>query len=1128
MQIPILTAKLAPPPLPSGYVPRPRLDRLWPAWSEKPLVLVTAGAGFGKTSFLAAHARERGPACLWYSIDESDRDLASFLAHLRAMADGGAHQGDEPRETAASPAEVLARLVRSLRDRGPRALLVIDDLHFASGAPEVVHFLERLIRFLPEEATLALASREPIDAGTAKLRAQGRASILTAEDLRLTPEEVAALYLRRFPDTDQPARSFERVVARTEGWAAGVEIFLQNLEGAGEPAIEAALSRVAAAGSSWFGYFAEEVLRRLDPDTQDFLCRSALLPRLHPQLCDQVLERRDSRRILERLCERNVFTFTGGGEPPVYRYHLLFREFLLAQLRRRLTAEEIQRLHRRAAQALTRAGAWAEALSAHVDGGDPAGALRLIERAGEDLLVSGQYQAVADALARLPSREVGRHAGALFVRGRLCDVQARWQEAEAHYAQALRLSTSSRQRAELLRLMGRLNCRWGRYVESLSFFRRSQAEPGALHWQTRAGILIMVGVSSCELGRLEEAETRMKEAIAILRRGRDRFGEARALCLLAANVHRTRGEYRRGRDAVQRALVAFEKLGERRQVCYALCLLADLTLGAGDRRLALDQASESLRLALALEYPSVEAHARQTLGRIALLEGDLAAARSHLERTLQIGEVLEEQEFAVLPRLLLAEISAALGNRHAARQLARAAHDSATVARTPWQLGQCHLILGRLERGRAKAAAHWRRAEALFRRIGARYDLHHAMLLRLAAEDVPGPKRSRALGELLGGVARHEHDALLREIEPERGTRILVEALRRGVEVEYARSLLLGLGQRIVAELRPLLADADPTIRERAVDLISLIGGAEARAALAQAAGRSGEAGLAAREALAEFSEEPAPPLRIRALGPLEVEAGALRLVHGGWRSARAQRLFLLLLVHRFRWVPRDVILETLWPEAEPEKAINNLRQTILVLRRTLEPDLPKSLQSRYVRFRNEACRLESGEGREYDVERLEAALQKAERSWHAGQRSRAREGLLAALELYRGDFLSESPYEEFAAAEREHLRDRMLRGIDRLLELRAAAREWEELALLSRRALALDPYRESHHHHLVLAQLRLGHRREALAGYHEYEAMMTHEMGLPPSERMKALAEQVVALGRRPRSTPPAPPVVR
>ncbi len=1140
MGIPLLLAKLSPPPLPATYVPRERLDRLWGEWTAPRLVLVTAGAGFGKTSFLSARARALGSGCLWYSVDESDADLPSFLAHLARLADPAAahgHAGSRPARSGSSgqaefdatsaigiepsldgwsATEVLALLARSLRARGPSSLLVIDDLHVIAGVPESVSFLDRLIRFLPEESTVAFASREPIAFSTAKLRAQGRLAALNADELRLTAGEIAALYRAKFPSAEHAERTFGRIRARTEGWAVGVEIFLQNLENDSGPAIAAALARAASAGAGWFAYFAEEVLRRLDAPTQDFLCRSAILPRLEPELCDRVLGRQDSRAILERLCQRNLFTFGRTSERSEYRYHRLFREFLLRQLARKLPASEIQRLRRRAARAFVRSGAWADALIASVEGGDQRGALRLVERVGDRLLVAGQVKAVERALKRIPSCDLARSAGGCFVLGRLCDERGRWPEAETRYRRALRLSRSSRQRAELRLLIARLQCRWGRHRATLESLRKAKAERGSRHWRLRAEILLLEGVAECELGRFDAAETHMEEAIAVLRRHRHRLGEARTACVLAANVHLMRGNFRLGREAARQALLEFQKRGDRRQASHALCILALLTLADGDARAALEMASEAVRIAAALEYPSVEAYALRTLGAIAIREGDLVAAETHFHRMRAIGERLPEQEFEVLSRLGLAEIAGLRGDRRLARKLARDALARATACESAWQIGQCLLALGDAQAEASAARRCLRRAEAIFRRIGARYDLHRVWLRRLVFGDVAAKQRPRLLAELLAGIARERHDALVREAEPDEGARILTDALRLGIRPEYAASMLASMGARVIAAVKPLLEEPDSRVRERAVETLSLIGGKQASAALRRAASRAGELGQAARRAVADLAAGPAEPLRILALGELVVEAGAHRLTHEDWRSSRALRLFLLLLVHRFRWVPREVILESLWPEAEPEKALNNLRQTIHVLRRTLEPDLPKSLPSHYIRFHNDACRLEPGEKRAYDVERLEAALRQGERCWHAGQRGRAQASLAEAMALYRGDFLAESPYEEFAAAEREHLRDRALWAIERLLELRALAREWEELALLSRRALALDAYRESHYRHLVLANLRLGHRREALAGYHEYEAMMVNEMGLPPSDAMKSLAAQVLALGPR------------
>jgi DNA-binding SARP family transcriptional activator len=183
------------------------------------------------------------------------------------------------------------------------------------------------------------------------------------------------------------------------------------------------------------------------------------------------------------------------------------------------------------------------------------------------------------------------------------------------------------------------------------------------------------------------------------------------------------------------------------------------------------------------------------------------------------------------------------------------------------------------------------------------------------------------------------------------------------------------------------------------------------------------------------------------------------------------------------------------------------------MLRKTLEPTLEVPRHSNYVRFRNEAARLEPGEGYFYDVEAFEAALTKADKLWRAGKKNASRPQLTAAIDLYRGSLLAESPYEDFAVAAREQLRDLLLGAIGRLLELHACAKEWIPMVPLCRRGLAQDPYQERFYIHLMRAQMQLGNRREALQVYHEYEEMMIREMGLLPSAEMKSLADKITSL---------------
>ena len=208
-------------------------------------------------------------------------------------------------------------------------------------------------------------------------------------------------------------------------------------------------------------------------------------------------------------------------------------------------------------------------------------------------------------------------------------------------------------------------------------------------------------------------------------------------------------------------------------------------------------------------------------------------------------------------------------------------------------------------------------------------------------------------------------------------------------------------------------------------------------------------------------------------------------------------------------------MLESLWPGSEPAKAMNNLRQSVFLLRKALEPDRKELRHSLYIQQSNEAYRLEAGAGFTYDVIAFEEALGESDKSLNAGHRKEAGERLQVAVDLYRGDFLSESPYEELATFEREHLRHELLRGLLRLIDLHAQAKRWESLVQLCRHGLTLDPYNEKLSYHLVNAQYRLGNRREALTDFHRYEEMMMRELDLLPSTEMQTLADKVLALGQ-------------
>jgi LuxR family transcriptional regulator, maltose regulon positive regulatory protein len=1106
------------PLLPGAYLARERLRLLWPRLERCRVVVLEAGAGYGKTTLLAANVGASGRRLLWYTCDALDGDFSGFCRNLAGalgieLPESSADAADQ--ETQRSKT-LLVGLLQQLQASGKGWNLVFDDLHSVRSIPTIASFLNDLARLLPTGCTLFLASREPAGIRTGKLRALGQVATVSARDLQFTRPETATLFRAALPDRPTPARDLDRITTRTEGWAAGLGICLRFLEATPGQTLKQALDRLDSAGPDWFSYFAEEVLDALELPLQEFLLRASLLPRLEPALADAILGIRNSRELLETLHRRNLFTFPLSEARASYRFHQLFQEFLQRQLERKVSASEIQRLRRRAARRLAAEGAWLDAAEACAAAGDSATALGILEKRGKEVTAQGHSGRLLRVLEGLPARSFAGRPGALLVLGQAHDVQGHWDEAQRIYARALRARPPSLMRVELFAMMARIHNLRGEYAKCIRLCRQGLATPGWRHRLTWARLNGLLGTSAAELGKYAEAEEHYRRAIAVMAREKDLTGEGLLQYLIAINVYCPRGEFRAAKQAGRRALLLLRRVGDRHGTYVSLGVLGFVAAASGGETESRDLSDDALRQATSSGDRSFQAFCHLSLGRCGLLRGDLAAAEEHFLIAQRIGESLGETDLRTYPQLGLAEAALARGNRHAALSAAREALQSARQTQDPLQQAQAAALLGLAHAGSAgRARAWWRRSERTLRAIGARYELHRLLLLRLHAGDVPASRVPAALEELLSGVARMQHEPLFLTAERARGLAVLGLALRQGVERDLVASLLLSLGDEAVPELQRLSRERELT--DVCVRLLGKIGGEAAAEALAPLRDPTTRAGRVALRAWEEVSRSPESPLRISALGRLRVAVGDRELPSGAWRSTRALRLFLLLLRRRFRWVATDEIVEALWPGVEPEKGRNNLVQTVYLLRKTLQPELRQAKLSRYVLSRPDACRLEPGRAFAYDVQQFEDCLTRAQGTERTGQRDAAERLLREAIELYQGDLLEELPYEELVAEERERLRERLLGAVTRLLSLLEGSRRQGEIVPLCTLGLSRDPYREEFHAHLISHHLAAGNRADALACYHQYERLLRRDLGLLPSARMQALAERIAATRRKP-----------
>jgi LuxR family maltose regulon positive regulatory protein len=443
MAIPILATKLYTPPPPPQTISRPRLLERFHEGRGCKLTLVSAAAGFGKTTLVSEWVAGCGWPVAWLSLDEGDSDPARFFTYLVATLqtiapDVGkgvlaALQSPQP----PAPEVILTSLLNDMAAIPHPFLLVLDDYHTLA-APPIDQALTFLLEYLPPPMHLVIASREDPPLPLARLRARGQLAELRAADLRFTTAEAAA-FLKQAMGLKLTAAEIDALETRTEGWIAGLHLAALALQGVAGGRAEAAAFVAAFRGSHHFvlDYLVEEVLNRQPGYVQNFLLCTAVLTRFCAPLCDAVLQDNAGQETLAYLERANLFIVPLDNERRWYRYHHLFGELL----RQRLHQQEpalVADLH-------IRASIWYEANNLELEAFDHAAAAhdveraeRLLEGSGMPLLFRGAVRPILKWLGALPTAVLNAHpalwvtyASALLFITQTAGVEERLQAAEA-------------------------------------------------------------------------------------------------------------------------------------------------------------------------------------------------------------------------------------------------------------------------------------------------------------------------------------------------------------------------------------------------------------------------------------------------------------------------------------------------------------------------------------------------------------------------------------------------------------------------------------------------------------------------------------------------------------------------
>lgn len=397
--------KIGVPPMRPRLVARPHLIARLNAGLHGQLTLVSAPAGYGKTTLVTEWFSQLpiSYSFTWLSLDESDNDPARFLQYIiAAMRQVHADFGQATSALLQSPQQppgevILTTLVNEVAAIPTPFILVLDDYH-AIHTPAIHQQLAMLLEHQPSQMHLVLISREDPFLPISRLRARGHLSEIRQDDLRFSQPECADFLqsVMGIPLTKEDVAALER---RTEGWIAGLQLAALSMQGCAD--LKGFVQAFTGSSRYVLDYLIEEVYERQSAEMRDFLVRTSILDQLSGPLCDAVVERAGSQALLEALEQANMFIIPLDQSREWYRYHRLFVELLRHRLDR---LEDTPRasLHQRASQWYERSGLMAEAIHHALSAENWDRAAELLHQTTADMLKRGEVATLVGWYHRMP------------------------------------------------------------------------------------------------------------------------------------------------------------------------------------------------------------------------------------------------------------------------------------------------------------------------------------------------------------------------------------------------------------------------------------------------------------------------------------------------------------------------------------------------------------------------------------------------------------------------------------------------------------------------------------------------------------------------------------------------------
>jgi ATP/maltotriose-dependent transcriptional regulator MalT/two-component SAPR family response regulator len=1072
--IPISHTKVIVPRRRDELLMRPRLLNLMFDLLDKKLILVSAPAGYGKTSLLIDFSYQTELPVCWLSLDRHDQEpqrFASYFIHtLEEQFPGLGFRSKSVLNTMKTLNESIEALVSTLvgeiYEHIPQHfVLVLDDYHLVNEVPVIQDFVSRFIQLVDENCHLVISSRHLTQMPDLPLMvARDIVGGMDLSELAFRTDEIQALFAQNYNLNISEDRAKE-LVDETEGWITGLQ-----LSGLGITQGMTDRLRVAkATGVSLFDYLGEQVLNQQSEEIYYFLLRSSMIEVFDANLCEEVLGplypgRNNWQDWINTVIQRNLFALPVGIESGWVRYHHLFRDFLQDRLQKEF-ADEIPLILGRLARVYEIHGEWVKAYHIQKRLGDMDALAEVIERASPHLVVHSL--ATLDSwLKDLPPSILASRPGILSVRGVTEYMQGNLQAGLELFNRA---EKSFRQKGDVsglaLTLVRRATVHrfLGDYKAALKDAEKvlEITEASDQMQMIFANALRQKGLSLFRQGKSRQSVKILKRALEYYVRQNDNINIP-VMKMETGMAYRVIGKHDETKRLYYEALDIWKKEGNLTWQANVLNNLGVLHHMQGEYEKAVIALDEGLLCARKGGFSArLEAALHVSLGDVYTEVEDFDLAHQHYHQGKRITEETGDQFLSNYIGMVRASLYMHQQDVIKANQLLMDVSSSISSGGSPYESGLYYLVQGQLYLQEAeikKAVQVLKEAERCFKNDEHGFECSKSQILLAAAYSLEGNQGEARMK--IKEAFSIENRADYRMLIFIRHVQSWLGGIQKDIEVGQSLQSVFRKSQRIYKEM--------PEIRRRI-------------------------------RRLTRTMEVPDAKLKIRAFGRAKVSLGGKTLTLSDWQTQSVRDLFFYFLMMTEPLTKEQIGL-VFWPEVEePAKLKMRFKNEMYRLRRAVGREA--------ILFENNLYSFNRALDFEYDVDAFNSLIFQAKMAKDSNLKS---ELLKRAVNLVNGHLLEDLDA-TWIWPERERLNQEYLEALFELAKLYTKDNRYQKSLEMYHRAIQHYPTSEEGYILAMNLYMQMNDRVNAIRLYETYAKTMEKELNLPPSPEMVSCYERLL-----------------